>query len=200
MNGSPRPAVYARSRIAPWPTVAEEDARPRIPPRITPMHGVHPIAKIAPRPKLASHPPRLLTSRPPSRSPSPGPAAGCPMYAGTSGRTQGLRKLSRPAATATRIVRLSALIGPRLPRHSHEASVEDIVQEATELEGRRCELEPAPTELDDRDRGEEPSLPRRIARDVSLVEGRDPLPARCTVLEQTLDDGARLVAELASVA
>src|SRR5204862_7942685 len=84
--------------------------------------------------------------------------------------------------------------------HPHEASVEDIVQEATELEGRRCELEPAPTELDDRDRGEEPSLPRRIARDVSLVEGRGSLPARGTILEQTLDDGARLVAELASVA
>src|SRR5204863_743490 len=100
-------------------------------------------------------------------------AVSCPMYAGTSGRTQGLRKLSRPAATARRIVRLSALIGPRLPRHSHEASVEDIVQGATELEGRRGELEPAATELDDRDRGEEPSLPRRIARDVSLVEGRD---------------------------
>ena len=40
------------------------------------MHGVQPIAKIAPSPKLASQPPRLLTSRPPSRSPKPGPPAG----------------------------------------------------------------------------------------------------------------------------
>src|SRR5262245_25297681 len=33
-----------------------------------PMHGVQPTAKIAPSPKLASQPPRLETSRPPSRS------------------------------------------------------------------------------------------------------------------------------------
>src|SRR4051812_3890230 len=62
--------------MAPWPTVVLVEARPRIPPRIAPMHGVQPIAKIAPSPKLASQPPRLLTRRPPSRSPNPGPPAG----------------------------------------------------------------------------------------------------------------------------
>jgi hypothetical protein len=33
-----------------------------------PMQGVQPMAKIAPRPNDASHPPRALTIRPPSRS------------------------------------------------------------------------------------------------------------------------------------
>ena len=33
------------------------------------MHGVQPMAKIAPSPNDASQPPRELTSRPPSRSP-----------------------------------------------------------------------------------------------------------------------------------
>ena len=35
------------------------------------MHGVQPIAKIAPSPNDASQPPRVPTMRPPSRSPSP---------------------------------------------------------------------------------------------------------------------------------
>ena len=38
------------------------------------MHGVQPIAKIAPSPNDASQPPRLPTSRPPSRSPNVGAA------------------------------------------------------------------------------------------------------------------------------
>ena len=36
------------------------------------MHGVQPIAKIAPSPNDASQPPRALTTRAPSRSPMPG--------------------------------------------------------------------------------------------------------------------------------
>ena len=38
------------------------------------MHGVQPTAKIAPSPNDASQPPRLPTSRPPSRSPKVGAA------------------------------------------------------------------------------------------------------------------------------
>src|SRR6476661_402871 len=71
-NGSPSPIVYATRRIAPWATVVLVEAIVRIPPRITPMHGVQPTAKIAPSPKDASQPPRLPTSRPPSRSPNVG--------------------------------------------------------------------------------------------------------------------------------
>ena len=43
----------------------------RIPPRMIPMQGVQPMAKIAPSPNEASQPPRWLTRREPSRSPTP---------------------------------------------------------------------------------------------------------------------------------
>ena len=42
------------------------------------MHGLQPIAKIAPRPNDASQPPRELTTWPPIRSPTLGPAPPLP--------------------------------------------------------------------------------------------------------------------------
>ena len=59
------------SRIVPWSSVPDDIASVRIPPRMIPMQGVQPTAKIAPRPNEASQPPRWLTNREPSRSPSP---------------------------------------------------------------------------------------------------------------------------------
>ena len=40
------------------------------------MHGVQPMAKIAPSPNEASQPPREVTTRPPSLSPNEGVAVG----------------------------------------------------------------------------------------------------------------------------
>ena len=68
------------------------------------MHGVQPIAKIAPSPNDASQPPRALTIRPPSRSPMVGPPGPPPR------RIEPVAVASEPAAPASsgRQVRSSA--------------------------------------------------------------------------------------------
>src|SRR6185369_6276228 len=189
VNTEPNPATYASA----WRKAVQREGP----------------ARRAGKPFAVAEPVRLASAT--------ATAVSWPMYAGTSGSTHGLRKLRRPAAIATRIVRLSALIraGPgsrcRAPvarshdgrlheGRSHEAPVEDVVEEPADLARRRGKLEATPVELEDRDRGEEAPLPGGIGRDVPFVEGRDPSPARGTVLEQALDDGARLVAQAAAVA
>ena len=64
--------------MAPWAIVPDVAARVRMPPRMIPMHGLQPIAKIAPRPNDASQPPRELTTWPPIRSPTLGRRAAAP--------------------------------------------------------------------------------------------------------------------------
>ena len=272
------------------------------------MHGVQPIAKIAPSPKLASQPPRLLTIRPPSRSPRPGPAGRGERHRAGRGRQRGRGAgVERPPVPLERRDPEDAgevqpeqdedhaadLAQDRHPRRQpgggerrrhpeqreHGAEPGDVgegvaegrpargpardrvqpraagsaraarvgdrdrrqladvggherqdarAQEAEQPGGDRDEDRQVvgghtrlPSRASSRNRrmlraetsraraGCPPSsrtgivakngpLPRGIGRDVALVERRDPAAARGTVLEQALDDRARLVAQVAA--
>src|SRR6188474_3041649 len=273
-NGTPRPMQYATRSKVPWATVPLVAAIVRIPPRMIPMQGVQPIAKIAPRPSEASRPPFDPTSAPPSRSPKPGvppapvdnaiepvvvarlPAAPAssgrhvrssagmcriparlrpmtmrinppttrrsgrmstrpdaryvavtpsnantavnpntnakawrtasqrpgrtipapataialswPRYAGTSGSTHGERKLIRPAASATRMVRSV----PEVIPGSSQRSRQDVAEESAELGRARGELEASVGELDDRNPVEVLPLEVGVGLDIDLGQSR----------------------------
>jgi len=63
----------------------------------------------------------------PGAAPATAMAVNCPRYAGTSGSTQGDRKLMTPAARATRIVRFVPSIGGISHHWTENTSDEDIV-------------------------------------------------------------------------
>ena len=100
----------------------------------------------------------------------------------------------QPAASATRIVRLSALIDRRL------TLVERLGEEAPDRRGRRGQLQPPAARLEDRDRGEPCPLQLRVRRDVPFADGGAALAACRAVLEEALEHRPGLVAEVAALA
>src|SRR5215210_7135187 len=84
-------------------------------------------------------------------------------------------------------------------RPSYERAFEGFGEEGADLHRRDGQGEPSTMELEDGDRLEVGALPRRIIRDVALGQRGDRVAARGTVLEQALDEGARLGAEMAAV-
>src|SRR4051812_41227987 len=86
----------------------------------------------------------------------------------------------------------------RVTGPSYQRRVEGVREEGPDLRGRDGQIEPPAAQLQDRDPLEERALPFGVRGDVALSQGGDREPARGTVLEQALDEGARVVAQMAA--
>ena len=122
-------------------------------------------------------------------------ALSCPRYAGTSGSTHGERKLIRPAASATRIVRsVPHVMRASLPRSPSRTSLE----QSAELGGARRELEPSIAELDDGDRREEAPFEVGVGLDVDLDRAWASEARRGALVEECAQEVTRLIAQVAA--